>query len=292
MSAQVLVNGLLLGGLLGLVGLGFSMVWGILNIVNLAHSAFIMLAAYGTFYLFSLLHIDPFLTLPLTMLALFVFGFLLQKYVTNMVMRAPLLVTFVLTFGFQTFLVSLARVIFTGDQRGVNPTYNAAALTIGDTIINWMKLGGFAVALLLTGALYLFVTHTRTGNAIRAVGMDPDAARLMGVNVARIYAITYALSAAVAAAAGTLISMWYAFTPDSFEIYNIRAFAVVVLGGLGSIPGALIGGLVFGLLDQTISSTNIAGFQLGALKEALIFLAMVLVLVVRPTGLLGKEGYR
>jgi branched-chain amino acid transport system permease protein len=292
MSAQVLINGLLLGGLLGLVGLGFSMVWGILNMVNLAHGAFIMLAAYLTFYLFNAFRVDPFLTLPITMAALFVFGFLLQKYVINMVMRAPLLVTFVLTFGFQTFLVSLSRVLFTGDQRAVGPAYNAASLTIGDMIINWMKLGGFAIALLLTVALYLFVRYTRTGNAVRAVGMDPDAARLMGVNVAQIYAITYGLSAAVAAAAGTLISMWYAFTPDSFEIYNIRAFAVVVLGGLGSIPGALIGGLVFGLLDQTISSTSIGGFQLGALKEALIFLAMVLVLVVRPTGLLGKEGYR
>jgi branched-chain amino acid transport system permease protein len=292
MSTQVLVNGLLLGGLLGLVGLGFSLVWGILNIVNLAHAAFIMLAAYITYYLFSNLHMDPFLTLPISLLVLFIFGFLLQKYVINMVVRAPLLVTFVLTFGIQTLLVSVARVVFTVNQRGVNPSYSAAALTIGDTIINWMKLASFGVALLLTGGLYVFVTYTRTGNAIRAVGMDADAARLMGVNVARVYAITYAISAAIAAAAGTLIAMWYAFTPDSFEIYNIRAFAVVVLGGLGSIPGALIGGLVFGLLDQTISSASIGDFQLGALKEALIFLAMVLVLLVRPTGLLGKEGYR
>ncbi len=291
MTAQVLVNGLLLGGLLGLVGLGFSMVWGILNIVNLAHSAFIMLGAYVTFYLFSALHLDPFLSLPISTILLFVVGFLLQRYVINLVMRAPLLVTFVLTFGFQTFIVSLARVFFTGDQRGVNPTYSAAAIMVGDIIINWTKLVAFAVALLLTGGLYLFVTYTRTGNAIRAVGMDPNAARLMGINVARIYAITYALSALVAAAAGTLVSTWYSFTPDSFEIYNIRAFAVVVLGGLGSIPGALIGGLVFGLLDQVVSSASVGGFQLGALKEALIFLAMVLILVVRPTGLLGKEGY-
>ena len=292
MSTQVLINGLLLGGLLGLVGLGFSLVWGVLNIVNLAHSALIMLAAYVTYYLFSTLNVDPFLTLPISMLALFILGFLLQKYVTNLVMRAPLLVTFVLTFGFQTLLVSIARVIFTVNDRGVNPSYSAAALTIGDTIINWMKLASFSVALLVTGGLYLFVTYTRTGNAIRAVGMDPDAARLMGVNVAQVYAITYAVSAAVAAVAGTLISMWYAFTPDSFEIYNIRAFAVVVLGGLGSIPGALIGGLVFGLLDQGISSASIGDFQFGALKEALIFLVMVLILLVRPTGLLGKEGYR
>jgi len=272
--------------------LGFSLVWGILNIVNLAHSALIMFGAYLTFFLFAQLNLDPFLSLPISMAALFVLGFVLQKYVINLVMRAPLLVTFVLTFGFETFFTSLARAFFTGDQRAVTPAYNAAALTLGDAILNWMKLGAFAVALMLTGAMYLFMRYTRTGNAIRAVGMDADAARLMGVDVARIYALTYGLSAAVAGAAGTLLSMWYSFTPDSFGIYNIRAFAVVVLGGLGSIPGALIGGLVFGLLDQAISTGSIGDFQLGALKEALIFLALVVILVVRPTGLLGKEGYR
>jgi len=292
MSGQVLVNGLLLGGMLGLVGLGFSLVWGILNIVNLTHSAFIMLGAYLTFYCFDQLQLDPFLTLPISMLVLFVVGFVLQSAVINLVMRAPLLVTFVLTFGFETFFISLARLLFTGDQRAVTPAYNAAALTVGDTIVNWMKLGAFGVALALTGALYAFMRYTQTGNAIRAVGMDPDAARLMGINVARLYALTYALSAAVAGAAGTLLSMWYSFTPDSFGIYNIRAFAVVVLGGLGSVPGALIGGLVFGLLDQAIASGSLGSFQLGALKEALIFLALVGILIVRPTGLLGKEGYR
>ncbi len=292
MTAQVVVNGLLLGGLLGLVGLGFSMVWGILNIVNLAHAAFIMFGAYITFYLFEQFHIDPFLTLPVSVAALFVLGFLLQKYVINLVMRAPLLVTFVLTFGFQTFFTSLALVFFTGDNRAVSPTYNASSLQLGDTIVNWMKLAAFGVALLVTGGLFLFMRYTRTGNAIRAVGMDAQAARLMGVNIANIYALTYALSAALAGVAGTLMAMWYSFTPGSFEIYNVRAFAVVVLGGLGSIPGALVGGLVFGLLDQGISAGSVGGLELGALKEALIFLVLVVILVVRPTGLLGKEGYR
>ncbi len=292
MSLQVLVNGLLLGGMLGLVGLGFSLVWGILNIVNLAHSALIMGGAYLTFYLFDSLHLDPFLSLPISMAVLFAMGYTLQAGVINWVMRAPLLVTFVLTFGFETLFTSLGRVLFTGDQRAVTPAYNAAALLVGDMVINWMKLGAFGVALALTAGLGAFMRYTRTGNAIRAVGMDADAARLMGVDVARVYALTYAISAMVAGAAGTLLAMWYSFTPDSFGIYNIRAFAVVVLGGLGSVPGALIGGLVFGLLDQTIASAVIGDFQLGALKEALIFLVLVAVLVVRPNGLLGREGYR
>ena len=128
----MLVNGLLLGGMLGLVGLGFSLVWGILNIVNLAHSAFIMFGAYLTFYLFDQLDIDPFLSAADQHgRAVRSWVRVLQQYVINLVIRAPLLVTFVLTFGFETFFVSLGRLFFTGDQRGVSPAYNAAALSPG-----------------------------------------------------------------------------------------------------------------------------------------------------------------
>ncbi|HEX2911142.1 MAG TPA: branched-chain amino acid ABC transporter permease [Chloroflexia bacterium] len=293
MSLQVLVNGILLGGLLGLVGLGFSLVWGILNIVNLAHSAFIMLGAYLTFYLFDKLNLDPFLTLPVTMVLLFGLGFVVQKYLINRIIRAPLLVTFLLTFGLETLIVSLARVIFSGTPVRVSPSYSASGLELGDTVINYAKLAGVGVALVLTLLLYLFMAKTKTGNAIRAVSMDLNAARLMGIDIPFIYCLTYAISAALAAAAGTLLSIWLgSFTPDEFGIYNIRAFAVVVLGGLGSVPGALLGGLVFGILDQIASGVNLGDISLSAWKEGLIFIAMIVVLIVRPTGLLGKEGYR
>lgn len=293
MSLQVLVNGLLLGGLLGLVGLGFSLVWGIMNIVNLAHAAFIMLGAYITYYLFDKLNLDPFLTLPVTMALLFVIGFVIQKYLINRIIRASLLVTFLLTFGLETFIVSLGRLIFSGTPVRVSPAYAANGFQIGDAIINYAKLGGVGVALLLTYLLYFFMAKTKTGNAIRAVSMDLKAARLMGIDIAYTYCLTFAISAAIAAAAGTLLSVWLgSFTPDEFGIYNIRAFAVVVLGGLGSIPGALLGGLVFGILDQIASGVNLGDVSLSAWKEGLIFIAMIIVLVVRPTGLLGKEGYR
>src|SRR6476646_2622051 len=128
-TVQHIINGLLQGCILALVGLGFSMVWGILNIVNLAHAAFIMLGAYITFSFFDPLHLDPFLSLPISMVALFALGYLLQSQVINLVMRAPLLVTFVLTFGFETFFVSLGRLFWSGNQRGVSPAYTAAAIT-------------------------------------------------------------------------------------------------------------------------------------------------------------------
>lgn len=293
MSLQVLVNGILLGGLLGLVGLGFSLVWGILNIVNLAHAAFIMLGAYVTYYLFNWLNLDPFLALPFAMALFFGIGFVVQKYLINRIIKAALLVTFLLTFGLETFIVSLGRVIFSGTPVRVNPSYAANGFQFGDTVINYAKLGGVGVALLLTYLLYLFMAKTKTGSAIRAVSMDLNAARLMGIDIAYTYCLTYAISAAIAAAAGTLLSIWLgSFTPDEFGIYNIRAFAVVVLGGLGSVPGALLGGLVFGILDQIASGVNIGDLSLSAWKEGLIFIAMIVVLIVRPTGLLGKEGYR
>lgn len=296
MSLQDLVSGLLLGGLLGLVGMGFSLVWGILNIVNLAHAPLIMFGAYLTYYFYEGLHLDPFISMPITMLILAGAGFLLQYFLINRIIKSSLLITFLLTFGLEVMLVNIGRLIFTGVQRSVKTSYDSSSFSLFNAEVSFKKLGGLAVAMLITYLLYLFMSRTRVGNAIRATSMDLNAARLMGINIANIYTITYAISAALAGAAGVLLSTWSAFTPDDFGRYNIRAFAVVVLGGLGSIPGALIGGITFGLISEVIGGIKI-GSGLDALtlspwKEGILFAAMVLVLIVRPQGLLGKEGYR
>ena len=283
---QHVVNGLLQGSLLALVGLGFSMVWGILNIINLAHAAFIMLAAYMTYYLWSGAGLDPFLALPITVAALFTVGFLLQKHVINLVMRASILTTFLLTYGFETLLVNLALRAFSADTRQTRPFYANTSLNLGGLHLPYTQLGAVAVALIATYLLYLFLDHTKTGSAIRAVGQDQLAARLMGIDIGRTYALTYGLGAALAAIAGTLLSTTSGFSPASFGVYNILAFSVVVLGGLGSIPGALLGGLVFGLVNE------FSGTYLLAQRDVIIFAILILVLVAKPTGLLGKEGYR
>ncbi len=293
---QNLVSGLLLGGMLGLVGLGFSLVWGILNIVNLAHAPTIMFGAYIAYYFLENFKIDPFLTLPFAMIIMGGFGFLLQKFLINRIIKAPLLITFLLTFGLEVMLINVGRLLFTGTQRSVKTEYDSASFNFVGAEVSFKKLAGLGVALILTYLLYLFMSRTKIGNAIRAVSMDLNAARLMGINIANIYVITYVISAALAGAAGVLLSTWSAFTPDDFGRYNIRAFAVVVLGGLGSIPGALIGGLAFGLISEVIGGiklgTGIDAFTLSPWKEGILFLALVLVLIVRPQGLLGKEGYR
>src|ERR687884_253077 len=279
---QHILNGLLQGCILALIGLGFSLVWGILNIINLAHAAFIMIAAYLTYFLWSQAGIDPFLTLPLTMAVLFAGGYLLQRYVINLVMGASILTTFLLTFGFESLLTNIALRAFSADTRQSRPFYANASFTVGPFYFPYTQIGAVVVALLLTYLLYLFLDHTRTGSSIRAVGQDRVAARLMGIDIGRTYALTYAIGAGLAAASGTLLSTTSGFNPGTFSTYNVLAFSVVVLGGLGSIPGALLGGLVFGLVYE------FGGTYVLSQRDVIVFAILILVLVVRPTGLLGR----
>jgi branched-chain amino acid transport system permease protein len=284
--AQHLLNGLLQGCILALIGLGFSLVWGILNIINLAHAAFIMLAAYLTYFLWALIGVDPFISLPLTMITLFGIGYVMQRYVINLVMGASILTTFLLTFGFESLIVNLALRFFSADTRQARPAYANASLTVGPLYLPYTQLGAVLVALLLTMLLYVFLDRTRTGSSIRAVGQDRVAARLMGIDIARTYALTFGLGAALAAASGTLLSTTSGFAPNGFAAFNVLAFSVVVLGGLGSIPGALLGGLVFGLVYE------FSGTYVLPQRDVVIFAILILVLVFRPAGLLGREGYR
>lgn len=283
---QHILNGLLQGCLLALVGLGFSLVWGILNIVNLAHAAFIMIAAYLTYFLWSLAGLDPFLSLPISMAVMFGLGYVLQRSVINLVMGASILTTFLLTFGLQELFVNLALRLFSADTRQTKPFYANASLNLGPLYLPYTQLGAVIVALVLTYVLYLFLDRTRTGSSIRAVGQDRVAARLMGIDIGQTYALTFGIGAALAAASGSLLSATSGFAPNGFATFNVLAFSVVVLGGLGSIPGVLLGGLVFGLVYE------FGGTYVLAQRDVVIFAILILVLVLRPTGLLGREGYR
>jgi branched-chain amino acid transport system permease protein len=285
-ALQHVVNGLLQGFVFALIGLGFSMVWGILNIINLAHAALIMLAAYLTYFVWTGLNVDPFVTLPIAMVAFFALGYAIQTGLINNLMRASVLATFLLTFGLEALLVNLALRLWTADTRQSKPFYANESLSVGDLRLPYTQLGAVAVTLLVTLLLYLFLDRTRIGSSVRAVGQNQLAARLIGVDLGHTYALTYGIGAALAAAAGVLLSTTSGFSPGSFGVYNILAFSVVVLGGLGSIPGALLGGIVFGLVSE------FAGVYLLGQRDVVIFAILVLVLVLRPTGLLGKEGYR
>jgi branched-chain amino acid transport system permease protein len=288
MFGQILVNWLLLGSLYAAVALGFSLVWGIMNIVNLAHGSFIVVGAYISFWMYTHCNIDPYVGIPLTMTALFVMGWLVQYVAINRVIRAPQLVTFLLTFGLDLLTADLVQQIFSSDLRSINPTYVGDGLDIGSIHIPFDGLSAALIAVLLTSALSYFLARTRTGNAILATGMDHDAARLMGINIGRIYALTFGIGAALAGAAGAMFAELYPFQPSEGGTFTLRAFVIVVLGGLGAPWGVLAGGLAFGFAETVVPLFPGIG---PGYDDAIAFAILVVVLVFRPNGLLGKAFY-
>jgi branched-chain amino acid transport system permease protein len=290
--AQDVVNGILAGGILAIAALGFSLVWGIMNIINLAHGSFIMLGAYCAYELFSRFHIDPFVSVPIAFVLLFALGYLLQRFVINYVVRAPVLTTFLLTFGLSILIVNIALLIWTGDTRGVSPSYAGASFSLGPVTVTWAKLWTLLAALAIGGAMNLWLSRSRMGRAIRATAIDVGAAQLAGVKVAHVYAVTFGLGTALAGAAGALLSLSYAINPTMGEPFLIKSFVVCVLGGLGSVQGALIGGLVYGVveafasqLDLTILGQHVSG---SGLQDAIALVVLLIVLIVRPTGIMGR----
>ncbi len=283
---QLVVLGLLIGGVYVAVGVGFGLVWGVLNIVNLSHGALVIVGSYLTWKLFSSYGLDPFLSLPLDAALLFAIGYALQRLVINRVIRAPLLFTFLLTFGVNLVIINVLLFLFKSDFRSVTPSYAGAGLNLGPLVVPYTRLASLAVALLLAGLLGLILGRTRTGLAIQAVGADRDAAQLVGIDLRHIYALTFAIGAACAGVAGGLITLIQAITPTAGEPYTLQAFVVVILGGLGRVSATVVGGLLFGLVEVFAQSIPGSG---SVYANAIAFGLLVLVLVTRPQGLLGRK---
>ena len=280
---QILVNGILAGGILALVALGFSLVWGIMNIINLAHGAYLMMGAYFSYVLFSSFGLDPFASVPLAFAVMFGFGFLVQKYVINFVVRAPILTTFLLTFGLSLLIVNLALLVFHGDSKAVTPVYAGSNFALGEVTVPWTKFWTLVVAIAITAIVQLWLSRSRMGRAIRATAIDIGAAQLAGVRVANVYAVVYGLGAGLAGAAGVLVGLNQGLNPSMGDPYIIDAFVVCVLGGLGSVSGALVGGLVFGIVEA------LGAHYIGTgLQDAVALGVLLLVLIVRPTGIMGR----
>jgi branched-chain amino acid transport system permease protein len=281
--AQIAVNALLLSGLLALVAVGFSLVWGIMNIVNLSHGAFIVMGAYLTYWMHELLHVDPFLSIPVSMAVLFGLGYAVQRTVINQIMRAPLLATFLLTFGLEILIVNLLNFFFKADTRSVTTSYSGTGFTLGAVRIPYVRLFALLVSLALVLLLGAFLNRSRLGRAIRATGMDIDAARLTGVQVGAIYALTFAIGSAFAGAAGSLLAMVIPFDPNLGGGYTERAFVICVLGGLGNVVNVLIGATIYAVVDVFVAS------RLPQLSQAVTFALLVVLLIVRPQGIAGRS---
>src|SRR5438309_3319919 len=283
--AEQIVLGLLLGGIYVAVGLGFSLVWGILNIVNLTYGALVMVGAYVTWLLFTHAGVDPFASIPAVAVVLFCIGYALQYVIINRIVRAPFLYTFLITFGLDLVIVNVLLLVFSSDYRSVTTAYSGASFSVGPVLVPYIRLWSLLAAWALAGAMWWILNRTRIGDSIQAVGADKDAAQLVGINLRRTYALTFALGAACAGVAGALISTYQAITPSAGEPYTLQAFVVVILGGLGRVSATVVGGMVFGLVEVLAQSAPHVG---AGYQNAIAFGLLVLVLLLRPRGLLGR----
>ncbi len=286
--AQDIVNWLLFGCFYAAIGLGFSLIWGIMNIVNIAQGSLVVLGAYVAYWSYTVLHLNAFLTVLVAMVVLFGIGFIIQYVAINRVIRAPFLVTLMLTFGLDLLIVNSLQYFFKADNRSINTPYLGMHFSLFGATQSVQVLLNAVLALALTGGLALLLARTRLGNAILAVGMDRDAARLMGISVARIYALTFGIGAALAGAAGAMLAMSLQFSPLDTGKYTFFAFVIVALGGLGTPWAALAGGLLFQFAEVFGPHLPHVGY---GLDTAIALVVLVLVLIVRPSGLLGRPFY-
>ena len=286
LAAQVLINALVLGCLYACIAIGFSLVWGVLNVINLIHGSFIVLGAYLAWGLYQSLHLSPWFALVVAAPLFFCLGYILQRVILNRVITAPVLVTLTLTFGLDLILNNAMIYFFKADYRKLTLTPPMGSVSLFGVVVPVDRLMATAFALALTGILYLILRRLKVGRAIVAVRLDRDAAVLMGVNVKSIYAIAFGLGAALAGCAGVLMALIFPISPLTSSAYLGKAFVVCVLGGLGSVSGALAGGILLALIE------GVGSAMIGpAHATTLSFVLLIVFLILRPQGLLGRRGF-
>ncbi len=281
---QSIFSGVLIGGVYALIGIGLTLIFGVMRVINFAQGELVMIGMYCTFFLFKLAGIDPFLSVVLTMPALFLLGAALQSTLINRVLDALPQNQILLTIGIGLVLSNTAMLAFTSDYRILSTTYSSSSVALGSVRLSTPLLYCFLITSAITGALYWFLARTDTGHAIRATAQDRDAAQLMGVNVRNMGVLAFGLGSALAGAAGALIAPTYYIFPQVGGAFTLKAFVVVVLGGMGSVVGATLGGVLIGM------SESLAAVYIGSgMKELCVYVIFLLVLLLKPSGLLGKS---
>ncbi|TEU15384.1 MAG: branched-chain amino acid ABC transporter permease, partial [Anaerolineales bacterium] len=281
--AQTLVFGILVGALYGLAAVGLSLVFGVTKFLNVAHGELLMLGGYASFWVFTLLGVDPFLTLPLTIIFLLLIGVVLYKVIfarmVKLTEEIKIKNTLLVGFGLSLVLQNLALRLWTADDRGITTSYSGQALTflgVRFPIVRVVSLGIAFVSLL---ALHLFLRRTYTGKAIRATVEDWEAAALMGIDIHKVYLLSFVLGSALAGVAGTLVSVGYSINPAMGLHWTLKGLIVMVLGGLGSIVGTFVGGIVLGVTESATSFLIPRG---GTYREVVGLFLFILVLIFRP----------
>jgi branched-chain amino acid transport system permease protein len=276
----VIISGILSGALYAMVSLGLALIFGVMRVINVAHGPLLMLGAYVTYFLFSRLGLNPYLTVPASMVVMFFVGVILQRALVFRVVNAPELSSLLLTFGISIALVNLAQLVFTSDLRAIE--YLTRSFVVGPFAISGSRFIAFLFAIAVTALAFLFLQRTKLGKAIRATSQSAEVAMVCGIDVGRVHMITFGLGAALAAGGGSLIAVIIAIQPEMGQVWTFKSFLVIVLGGAGNYPGALLGGLLLGLVEQLASL-----FLTTQLSEVVAYLLLVVVLLLRPSGLLS-----
>lgn len=281
---QVAISGVLLGAVYALLAIGLNLIFGVMRIINIAiaHGDLLMLGAYATFWLFTLWGANPLLALVLVAPGMFLLGMALQRVLVDRVVGQPLLSSLLLTFGLSSLLVGLALNLWTANYRSV-PAFSGS-LVVGGVALSVPRLIAFSVALAITAAVYLFLTRAKLGKAVRATAQNAEVALVCGIDVASIRRLVFGLGTALAAAAGALLAVIYTIYPEMGRAFLMKAFAIIVLGGLGSFQGAFLGALALGVAEA------FAGYLWNTqIAEAVAYVVFIGVLLVRPGGLFGTS---
>ncbi|MDR2006201.1 MAG: branched-chain amino acid ABC transporter permease [Acidaminococcales bacterium] len=282
---QQMINGISLGSIYALIALGYTMVYGILKLINFAHGDIYMLGAYAGFFAAAVLRLSFLPSLLFAMLAAALAGMVIERLAYRPLRRAPRITALITAIGVSFFL-DYTLILFVSPQPRTFPAiFESEIYRFYGIIINSQQILIFAVSLLLMAFLTYIVQHTKVGKAMRAVSYDTDTARLMGVNVDKVISWTFALGSALAAAAGVLVGIYYnSIDPLMGMMPGIKAFVAAVLGGIGIIPGAMAGGLILGVVEAMAS-----GFLSSTFRDAVAFSILILILLFKPSGLLGKN---
>lgn len=287
---QNLVYGILIGSLYGLAAVGLSLVFGVTKFLNVAHGELLMLGGYASFWLFSLWNIDPFLSIPLTILFLLVIGYVIYKVLFSRMVKfnveTKIKNTMLIGFGLSLILQNVALRLWTADDRAITTAYSGEALTALGIRFPYVRVASLMLTLLILVALHFFLRNSYTGKAIRATVEDWEAASLMGIDVQKVYLLSFIIGSALAGVAGTLVSVCYSIDPAMGLQWTLKGMVVMVLGGLGSMIGTFLGGIILGIAES--ATAVLIGGNYSQIVGLVLFL---LILIFRPQGLFGsKEG--
>lgn len=278
---EILIRGLMLGSVYALVGMGLTLVWGVVGIVNIAHGEFVMLGAYFAFWGFSLLHLNPLLSVGLSIPFFFLAGVLIHRRITERLIKEHELSTLILTFGMSILIWNLAQFFWTNTYRSV--PYLTGNFPFMGLVFAKSKTVSFVLALGITAALFLFLRHSSWGKAIRATSQNPEVALVCGINTIKMRMMTFGMGIGLAGAAGAIVSLQWVIFPQMGGSYISKAFAIVVLGGLGNIHGALAGGLIIGVLEAIVTQ-----YLSAKMAQIIPSVTILIILLLRPTGLFKK----